>query len=557
MSYINDKFTFTINEEPSRTSLILNLSEKEEINKLQVQMLERNPSEYIVPMHINKKDLETNVIYDITSKINFKNYLGGNTIKKGEFLLKLIQINKILQDSKKYFADEQSYAIDEEYIFIDKLTKEVTMIYIPVKFPVDFNNEYKKFIRRLLDEHLKIDDSEELDFIERIRIYLKEQSFNYQMFQNFLMSINVNSRDEVQKSNNVVETSKNISENENNAQAFLKEDETSTKVNIPKKDEVLKDNKSDSKNTKAIDVKENIVVEKELKFPPKLIIIGGAIQVLVILAIIKLYPSVIGFEKDYSKLFGLIIVFGAIDFAIMKNIFKKENKVMMETKKLVGKEIKSTKGKDNYKQVNIPSGNISIPGKRTSVVKKDFKEETANNNIDDKKNFDNKINKDTTPKDAVNNDTSNKDITNESTTHKEEKIMDEHKEMERKNEEIDSTKTIKEVDLNATMLMEDYEINRPYLAGTINGMETTITITNNSYIIGRDESRVNYKIDNKKISRQHVEILFKDGKYFVKDMDSRNGTYLNNSKLTPNMEYELFENDRLVIADVEMSYRIK
>ncbi|MFN3995429.1 MAG: FHA domain-containing protein [bacterium] len=59
------------------------------------------------------------------------------------------------------------------------------------------------------------------------------------------------------------------------------------------------------------------------------------------------------------------------------------------------------------------------------------------------------------------------------------------------------------------------------------------------------------KLDNPKvISRLHCQIFFKDDKWYIRDMDSTNNTFLNGNKLGSAKEYELKEGDIINLAGV-------
>lgn len=53
------------------------------------------------------------------------------------------------------------------------------------------------------------------------------------------------------------------------------------------------------------------------------------------------------------------------------------------------------------------------------------------------------------------------------------------------------------------------------------------------------------------VSRAHAEIHFKDGAYYLRDLNSTGGTFLNNEKIT---EVELFTNDLILIANTPIMF---
>jgi pSer/pThr/pTyr-binding forkhead associated (FHA) protein len=66
-------------------------------------------------------------------------------------------------------------------------------------------------------------------------------------------------------------------------------------------------------------------------------------------------------------------------------------------------------------------------------------------------------------------------------------------------------------------------------------------ITDKTLTFGRGED-ADVLIKDERMSRQHFAITPRDSKYFVRDLNSTNGTYVNNERIT---EWELKPNDRI------------
>ncbi|RME87789.1 MAG: FHA domain-containing protein [Planctomycetota bacterium] len=73
------------------------------------------------------------------------------------------------------------------------------------------------------------------------------------------------------------------------------------------------------------------------------------------------------------------------------------------------------------------------------------------------------------------------------------------------------------------------------------------------FMMGRDLKN-HIIIEDQKVSRKHVLLSKKDGKYFVKDLGSANGSILNNLPLPPHEEKEVFHGDTLNIGDHEIYF---
>lgn len=67
-----------------------------------------------------------------------------------------------------------------------------------------------------------------------------------------------------------------------------------------------------------------------------------------------------------------------------------------------------------------------------------------------------------------------------------------------------------------------------------------------SVVLGRDDV-CDIVIPERQISRQHLRIYIQEGKHFIQDLDSRNGTWLNGQKVE-GRPYELYTGDEIQLA---------
>ena len=70
---------------------------------------------------------------------------------------------------------------------------------------------------------------------------------------------------------------------------------------------------------------------------------------------------------------------------------------------------------------------------------------------------------------------------------------------------------------------ERYQASLVIVAGHATGMEYTLTTAYS--VIGRDKD-ADIMLKDPLISRQHAVIIYHDGKYVLKDLDSTNGTHI-------------------------------
>ncbi len=73
-------------------------------------------------------------------------------------------------------------------------------------------------------------------------------------------------------------------------------------------------------------------------------------------------------------------------------------------------------------------------------------------------------------------------------------------------------------------------------------------------IIGRSPEHCHVVLDPNGVSRRHAEIYRKAEEYFLADLNSRNLTKVNNTKVIPGIDHRLSPGDRINICDVEFLF---
>ena len=68
-------------------------------------------------------------------------------------------------------------------------------------------------------------------------------------------------------------------------------------------------------------------------------------------------------------------------------------------------------------------------------------------------------------------------------------------------------------------------------------------------------STVDVNVDNPYVSRRHFQIKCQDGVFYITDLDSTNGTFLNGVRLNPHQERRLRDQDRIGLAGDQVVFR--
>lgn len=88
--------------------------------------------------------------------------------------------------------------------------------------------------------------------------------------------------------------------------------------------------------------------------------------------------------------------------------------------------------------------------------------------------------------------------------------------------------------------------------------EETISINKPVFRLGKERSYVDYFVTNNiAVSRSHADIITRGNRYFVKDLNSKNHTYINNHELPIYMEVEIHDGDRLKLGNEEFIFNIQ
>lgn len=77
-----------------------------------------------------------------------------------------------------------------------------------------------------------------------------------------------------------------------------------------------------------------------------------------------------------------------------------------------------------------------------------------------------------------------------------------------------------------------------------------VEVNKNNFVIGKNKAAVDGVISfNKMISRVHCRVTEENGIYMVTDLQSANGTYVNNARLQPNQPYTIKHGDVIRLAN--------
>ena len=82
-----------------------------------------------------------------------------------------------------------------------------------------------------------------------------------------------------------------------------------------------------------------------------------------------------------------------------------------------------------------------------------------------------------------------------------------------------------------------------------------ITINKDEYIIGRLKQKVDYPIQNGTVGKIHAKINYIEKEFYITDLESKNGTYLNGERLNSLEKYKLKDGDNVTFSNAPYIFK--
>lgn len=460
LEMLKERFDVEYESDLSSSYLVVKMTREEQIQDYQVEMIANNRNLGILPMDIRWKDSIASIYYNITSKLSLSQFLQRKKLKRNEFIHILRGMVKGVMNSGSYLLSDKAFLLEEDYIFINPNSLEVSYVYIPVKLERDTRKEFKELVVRLIVNSTVAEEGEKDNFLQRVLNNIKAETFNMPEFDKLLTELG---------SCGFVYQSSSADRSKKNMESDGQNQETENKPVRPKKPDAAIPTREKAKP------KQIPVEQKEPAGKLGIILL----QVFMILVMILSYASgaleSLGGDIK-TTMAALALVLGAIDFLVLRSLMDKKNRV----------EVKGNKAP------------VAIPASHPAAT---WKEE-----IKDKP---------------------------ESTEVK--KPMEPQRSLQG----------------NETEILSQSKKVHPFLQGKKEGMTEEISISKPSFIIGRLSDQVDYVSSNSAVGKVHAEIVIREGCCFLKDLNSRNGTFLNDKRLDCNKEYPLSSYDKVAFANSE------
>lgn len=501
-----------------RSYFTVSIPADEEIKHYQIKMVENNRIDLLLPLSVQRINDEWKLFFDITSKIPLGRVLERKPITQAAFLHIIRQIIKLTRELKDYLLDLSSVVLDTSYIFCDPSEFDLYFIYLPTEFCENEQNALKTFLKKLLVEDINLSEDSSGVILKRLLEVLKEDNLSVEKLYNC-----IEGREAVKKPL--------FTENsaEKNPVGQIKEDMTKqqNKIEIPgiRNSNTAKPAMSkpviatDRPKQKELQVKSKEVNNKNIAgkvgFLPvkRSHLIIGIIDFVLLVAFIAMAASKsFGTTNVTGKITGMVMVFASINYFLIT--------------RLAGKE-KNDAGVINAEKENKPAFK--------HFVNKEIEEDIILPQRP-KKYADGKTDPLLSKSKAENK--AEITVTAESS---------------RKNEAPANIKNITKTVSDKTVVLGKAHASFFYLQN-IACPTDRIKLDKESILIGRLEDSVDHVIHNNAVGKIHAELIEKDGQYFIADLNSVNGTYINGEKIMCNTPVAIKSGDKITFANESYTF---
>lgn len=108
-------------------------------------------------------------------------------------------------------------------------------------------------------------------------------------------------------------------------------------------------------------------------------------------------------------------------------------------------------------------------------------------------------------------------------------------------------------DDEATGLLAEESVHYPTLYRVLT--EEHISVNKPVFRLGKERSYVDYFVtNNNAVSRGHADIITRGNRYFVRDLNSKNKTFINGQAIPAQYECEIFDGNRLTLGNEEFIF---
>ena len=503
----------------------------------QMQMLTNNDIKNIIKANKRLKNEDILISYNITSKISLEQVDSKNKISKAGMINIIEGALTALEDNEEYQLVSSGIVFDEKYIYVKPGTYEPSFVYLPCSIEDSGIEPVKQLLLSLIMGS-KVEMTND-NFVQTLLDTLNKPGFSAKDLKKLCNDFkNGKTATKQPVPQQPVQTPVHQPVVQQPVQQPVVQQPVQTPVQTPIQTPV-------SQPVTPAMTKEKVVKEKKKKAekaetnPKKNLFL--ILQLVLLGVIVAVSMSGILNNEDGSLnvtyLFGVVLALGAADFVLYREMFTNSKEKGEEKKK----DAKPAKNNAKKPAVSMPGKDIparpAMPGKE--IPKAPVK--TPANNISQQ---------------PVQQETPvvEQPVQSQVQFPVAQSIPQPTYVAPAQTQQYGQMSDFESED---TVVLDDNNAEGAYLEYFENGLSTKIKLTKENFMIGKLRGQCDFVLSNNKISKMHAEFITRGTDYFVKDYNSTNGTYINgsNQRIASNAEYQIFNGDRITLANVDMTFR--
>ncbi len=566
-----------------KSYLILTVPVDCELKQYQISMLEKNRLGLLLPVNIHRVNDDWKLSYDITSRIPLYRVLERKPVKHHEFEFIISQFAALVHELKDYLLDLSSVVLDSTYIFCDPAAFTLFFMYLPMKNPDNEPERIQGFLRKLVVEELHLAEDKSGALLRKLLEALKSDAFTSELLYRCLDSGDRQARGETISSDFFLSKGKDIQfraadDKEIRADDYRKlqpeklssvqthdtvhhnREQQSIPIPRPGRESHPVQKSTIDKTFKDRQHRENSQPSISIfrKYPKSSWLIAGGVNLLLFgFLIVVIASSGKNPNNTVNNLLGFLLIAGAGNYFLITRLFSKD-------KWLSSHEIAATVASPPAKRfVNQEMDEDIILPKSRAMRQWEHREKDMmlSGFIDLEK----PIKKDSMMSGALYSDVPSFELrttvfeddgnTNpdQSVPHNTADLTPSDQNMATPKVNPAATSLQKQNIPDKTMVLGRASQQTPYLICIARPHEKVL-IDKDTLLIGRLTDSVDYVIPNRAIGKIHAEIKKIGEHYYITDLNSVNGTYVNDERLVCNIEVQLKNGDRITLANETFTF---
>ena len=494
-----------------------------------IKMLSFQKIEGILPLEqhtINNKIL---LYYDITAKQSMMNVFDKAVLSYSRVKNILLGMIHIIERAYDYLLMENDFILMPEYIYLDVTNEKPSLCYLP-GYQKDIKEQMCAFIEYIMD---KIDykDREAVLLVYRLYAISKEEGLTFGHIQNVIQSHDYGKNSGLSSSNHSKNrqddnASVNKGKGKDKLDGMDKPDDIDRLVSMgiaTEKNGIVLEDKEKPKPEKKPNIKipninipvmmERLTGEKEVFcYPLKTYLITilyvlGGILIFVLGIFTKVFYNSFGNRIDYSKLFAFLLILLCLESFLIKKTWDKKHRI---TKIVTHTEYIDPR--QDLAAVNSESkeGNMLCEGPVPWEANHGLMEYSLDYNFSNRKEL----------------------FSN------------------------DSISDYGEEDYNPTCLLNPViKEESDYFLQPLDAEQfERIKIKEIPFFIGKLQKNVDYCLKKDVVSRYHAKITKEEDHFYITDLNSTNGTFVNGDPLITYQPKEICPGDEIAFADIKYRF---